>query len=194
MFKIFSFYGASLSCEGPYPYYHSMGPRDAKSCAQQGREQGYLFYVIGSTDHHFTFPGSYNSGRMGVWVESLRRDGVWKAIESRRTVALTGDRIQVAFTLNAESMGAGCPASKVREMSVAIMGGDRIDHVYVLYNNTLIHREYPIQRKSKSNQYKIFLEMGWTEKSKKIRWQVEINVSHQKNQTVEPQFRGYTGK
>ena len=36
--------------------------------------------------------------------------------------------------------------------------------------------------------------MGWGEKSKDTHWQVEVNVSNGKIQTVEPHFRGYEGK
>ncbi|MEZ4719329.1 MAG: hypothetical protein R2851_25055 [Caldilineaceae bacterium] len=91
--EIFSFHGLSLSSEGPYPYLHSMGPRHEQSTAEYGWEQGHVFGIIGSTDHHNAFPGSYGYGRLGVWAPALSRDAVWEAIAQRRTYALTGDRM-----------------------------------------------------------------------------------------------------
>ena len=98
--EIFSFHGLSESSEGAYPYLHSMGPRHEHSTAQYGWSQGHVFGVVGSTDHHNAFPGSYGYGRLGVWAESLSRDAIWNAIKARRTYVLTGDRIELAYSLN----------------------------------------------------------------------------------------------
>ncbi len=192
--EIFSFHGASEQSKGPFPYYHSMGPRDHKSCAQYGWAQGHIFGVIGSTDHHNAFPGSYGAGRMGVWADSLTRDGIWEAIDQRRTVALTGDRIQVMFSLNGQPMGAVCPADKEREIEISVEGCDRIDSLEILHNNTLLHRECPKSPKYGSSRYRIFLELGWGETPKATQWQVEIRVSDGKIQSAEPHFRGFNGK
>ena len=107
--EIFSFHGLSESSEGPYPYLHSMGPRHEQSTAQYGWEQGNLFGVVGSTDHHNAFPGSYGYGRMGVWAESCSREAIWEAIQKRRTYALTGDRINLQFSLNETAMAVFVP-------------------------------------------------------------------------------------
>jgi len=188
--EIFSFHGASERAEGPYPYLHSMGPRHARSCAQYGWEKGQIFGVIGSTDHHNAFPGSYGSGRMGVWAESLSRDGLWEAIKHRRTVALTGDRIQLKFSLNGHPMGAVCPPTEARHIHVEIVGDDRIDSIDLLHNNKIIHRECPEENSAKSGRFKCLLELGWGEKPADTTWQCQIKVSQGKIHHVEPHFRG----
>jgi len=93
----FSFHGSSESSESAYPYLHTMGPRHEQSCIQYGWSQGNIFGVIGSTDHHNAFPGSYGFGRLGVWSKSLTREAVWESIKKRRTYALTGDKIEFTF-------------------------------------------------------------------------------------------------
>ncbi|MEM6431490.1 MAG: DUF3604 domain-containing protein, partial [Deinococcota bacterium] len=77
--EIFSFHGQAESSEGPYPYLHSMGPRHEQSTAQYGWSQGHVFGLVGSTDHHNAFPGSYGYGRMAVWAENLSRETIWQA-------------------------------------------------------------------------------------------------------------------
>ena len=139
--EIFSFHGLSETSEGPYPYLHSMGPRDERSTARYGWEQGHVFGVIGSTDHHNAFPGSYGYGRMGVWAEALSRDAVWTAIAQRRTYALTGDRIDLAFSVNDRPMGAILGSTDDRWIDVAIRATDSIGYVDVLHNGRIIHRE-----------------------------------------------------
>jgi hypothetical protein len=52
-----------------------MGPRDGRSTAQYGLAQGNVFGLIGSTDHHSAYPGSYGHGRLGVWATELTRAG-----------------------------------------------------------------------------------------------------------------------
>ena len=95
--EIMSMHGASESDQAPYPYHHTMGPRDYRSTLQYGLAQGHRVGVMGSTDHHSAHPGSYGHGCLGVWAESLTRDSIWQAIQERRTYALTGDKIQLEF-------------------------------------------------------------------------------------------------
>ncbi len=192
--EIFSFHGCSESSTGPYPYLHSMGPRDVGSCAQAGWAAGHCFGVIGSTDHHSAFPGSYGSGCMGVWAEALTRDAIWQAITQRRTYALTGDRILLKVTLNGQPMGAVCPPNPVRQIAVAVSGGDAIDMIEVLLNNRIIHRESPLPpRAENEGRYKIHLEAGWGESSKPTPWDMAVGVSGGKLLSVEPRFRGRIG-
>ncbi|MFO7631763.1 MAG: DUF3604 domain-containing protein, partial [Caldilinea sp.] len=189
--EIFSFHGLSESSEGPYPYLHSMGPRHEHSTAQHGWAQGNIFGVVGSTDHHNAFPGSYGYGRLGVWAESLSRDTIWDAIAARRTYALTGDRIELAFALNGQPMGAVCPHSPERWIEVTVRGGDAIDAVEVLHNNRLVHRETVWPQKMKNGAFKVHVELGWGERDGFITWDVDLRVADGRLHAIEPRFRGY---
>ncbi len=189
--EIFSFHGLSESSEGPYPYLHSMGPRHELSTAQYGWSQGHLFGVVGSTDHHNAFPGSYGYGRMGVWAESLSRDAIWEAITARRTYALTGDRIELAFSLNGQPMGALCPPAEERWLEVAVDAGAAIDYIELLHNNTVIHRESVLPETVDRGRVKLFVEFGWGERPEATPWDVTLEVTGGTLLGVEPRFRGY---
>ena len=141
--EIMSMHGASESAVAARPYLHTMGPRDWQSMLQYGLEQGHIVGVVGSTDHHSAHPGSYGHGRVGVWADRLSREGIWNAIGNRRTYALTGDRIQLAFSINGAMMGSILPPTPQRDINVAVIGGDAIDYIELLHNNHVIHRWNP---------------------------------------------------
>lgn len=189
--EIFSFHGASESSEGPYPYLHSMGPRHQLSTAQYGWERGHIFGVIGSTDHHNAFPGSYGYGRMGVWAQALTRDDLWTAIQQRRTYALTGDRIELRFSVNDLLMGDVGPAAQERWVDVSVRGGDSIDYLEVLHNNQIIHRESIFPQRHTSGTFKVYIEMGWGEREQVMQWDFDLEIQQGTLLGVEPRFRGY---
>lgn len=189
--EIFSFHGLAESSEGPYPYLHSMGPRHAQSTAHYGWAQGNVFGVIGSTDHHNAFPGSYGYGRLGVWAAALTRDAIWEAIANRRTYALTGDRIDLAFALNGQPLGAICPPAAARWIEVDVCGGGALDYVEVLHNNQIIHRENIFAQPVEHGAYKFYLELGWGERAGATVWDVDLRVVGGVVRSVEPRLRGY---
>lgn len=190
--EIFSMHGLSESDDAPYPYLHTMGPRDGRSTMQHGLNMGKIFGVVGSTDHHSAHPGSYGHGRAAVWAKELTRDGLWEAIAARRTYALTGDRIELAFSINGQPMGSILPATRERQIEVSVVGGGAIDYVEVLHNNCVIHRwnadQYEVNKVDEP--VKAVLELGWGEKNCMVDWQVELEVLAGKILSVEPRFRG----
>ncbi len=189
--EIFSFHGLSEASEGPYPYLHSMGPRHEQSTAQYGWSQGNVFGVIGSTDHHNAFPGSYGYGRMGVWAESLTRNGIWDAIMNRRTYALTGDRIALAYALNEVPIGGHCDPTPERSLDVMVEAGSSIDYIEVLHNNRVIHREDILPKYGDPGPYKLYVEMGWAEQSEPYPWELDIQLQNGRLLSIEPHYRGY---
>lgn len=188
--EIFSFHGLSETSEGPYPYLHSMGPRHEHSTARYGWAQGNLFGVVGSTDHHNAFPGSYGYGRMGVWATSLNRDALWDAIHQRRTYALTGDNILLQFSVNEHPMGSLIPADSTRWINVNVAGNDAIDYVDVLHNNRIIHRENVLTQPVTDGYFKLYIEMGWGEQAEPFSWDVKIDIEDGRVHHIEPRLRG----
>jgi hypothetical protein len=173
-----------------------MGPRDWQSTYQYGLAQGHIVGAVGSTDHHSAHPGSYGHGRMAVWSESLTRDAIWDAIKARRTYALTGDKITLAFAVNEGVMGSVLAPTPERHIQCQVQGGAAIDYVEVLHNNHVIQRISTWEKeKSAHNLYagpfKIYLELGWGEKGENVNWQAELQVVDGELLDVEPRFRGH---
>jgi hypothetical protein len=195
--EIMSMHGASESPEAPYPYLHTMGPRDWQSMYQYGLAQGHLAGAIGSTDHHSAHPGSYGHGRLAVWAESLDRAAIWEAVKARRTYALTGDRIALAFSINDQQMGSILPRTPTRQIKAAVEGGGAVDYVELLHNNRVIKRVSPIDIYGSnlpdpfSSPLKILLEVGWGRKGENIDWEVALDVVNGQLMDVEPRFRGH---
>jgi hypothetical protein len=193
--EIMSMHGASEADQAPYPYLHRMGPRDGRNTLQYGLSMGNIVGVVGSTDHHSAYPGSYGHGRVGLWAQSLTRDSIWDAILSRRTYALTGDRIQLAFTLNNQFMGSVIQPNPKRHIEIFIDAGYSLDDIELIYNNRLINcwkGELLARETSDDTEqvYKVCLEMGWGDKEKYVDWEVMMEVQDGEIISVEPRFRG----
>jgi len=194
--EIMSMHGCAESADAPRPYLHTMGPRDWESTYQYGLAQGQIVGVKGSTDHHSGHPGSYGHGRLGVWAEALTREAIWAAIQERRTYALTGDNIQLDFTLNGAPMGSLLPATAERELAVTVQAGAAIDYVEVLHNNRIIER---LNRHALSDAaadpfsgpIQLHFEVGWAERNEDIDWAVELRVAQGELLAIEPRFRGH---
>lgn len=190
--EIMSMHGASESPAAPYPYLHTMGPRDWHSTWQYGLAQGHIVGAIGSTDHHSAHPGSYGHGRMAVWAAALTRDAVWDAIQQRRTVALTGDNIALAFAINGHVLGSVVAPAAEREIVVTVDGCDTIDTVDVIHNNTVLHRHSGHSpAPAGDTTYKVYFEVGWGKKNVTVDWQISLTIEQGKLTGVEPRLRGH---
>ena len=188
--EIISFHGSAESCDGDVPYLHAMGPRDEAGTARHGWRMGHRFGVIGSTDHHNAGPGSYGFGKMAAWLPELTRAGLWNAMNQRRTYAVSGDRIALAFTVNGAAMGDVTPHADDREIEVAVTGGDSIDYVELLHDEQIVHRQSIFPSQALAGRAKVHVEVGWGEASSTIPWEVELRVKDGNLLDVEPRFRG----
>jgi len=190
--EMMSMHGMAESTDGPFPYLHTMGPRDERSTVQYGLRTGHVFGVIGSTDHHSAHPGSYGHGRAAVWATELSRDGIWEAIAARRTYALTGDRIALAFSLNAQPMGSLVPANTDRRIEISVVGGSALDYVEIIYNNRCLNRWSVCGPEPNlfKEPVKVFLEVGWGQKDIPVDWHVTLEVVEGSLLSAEPRFRG----
>lgn len=201
--EIMSMHGASESDRAPYPYLHTMGPRDGRSTYLYGLSQGKIAGVIGSTDHHSAHPGSYGHGRAGVWAASLNRDAIWEALLARRTYALTGDRIALAYSVNGHPMGTnmGTPMGGMlrqtdeRQVDIYVEAGDAIDAIELIHNNRVLQRwSIPDDENTGARwqgRCKVHLELGWDDKNRDVDWEVGLKVTGGTLIGVEPRFRGH---
>ncbi len=188
--EIMSMHGCAESDDAPFPYLHTMGPRDGRSTMQAGLANGHRFGVIGSTDHHSAHPGSYGHGRLGVWARELSREGIWEALRARRVWALTGDRIEVGLAVNGAMMGSELPWRESREIDINVIGGAPIASVELLCSNEVIERFAPKGRDRGDKHWKVALETGWGELEAETAWSVDLSISGGRLIGVEPRFRG----
>ncbi len=191
--EIYSMHGAAESPAASPRYLHTMGPLDWESSLQYGLSQGHMVGVVGSTDHHSAHPGSYGHGRVGVWAPALTRTAIWDALIARRTYALTGDRIQLAFAINGHPMGAAAIMGPERQIAVQVTGGDALDTIEVLHNNRVIHRWTPplLHETALPATVKVHLEVGWGARGENVDWDVTLRVAEGELLAVEPRFRGH---
>ena len=104
--EIFSRHGCSFDDTSPYPFLAVMGPRGYYGTAEYGYKLGYRFGLVGSSDDQTGYPGSWGSGRMGVYANSLSRNSIWKAFKKRQVYAVTGDKIKANFKVNGAEIGS----------------------------------------------------------------------------------------
>jgi hypothetical protein len=188
--EMMSMHGCGEYDNAPRNYLHTMGPRDAGSMAQRGLELGHTFGFIGSTDHHSAHPGSYGYGRAMVWADELTRDGIWDGIRSRRTYAVTGDRIMLATSVNGAVMGTRTKVPGIREIAVDVVGGDSVDYVEVVRNGEVISRVAPNRVSEVRFDGVLSVSVGWGEVGVKVDWDVELEVGGGRILAVEPRLHG----
>ena len=212
--EIVSMHGSAESDGAEFPYLHSMGPRHGTNTMQDGLARGYHFGVTGSTDHHSAHPGSHGYGKVAVWAEELTREALWKAFAARRTYAVTGDRIRLAFGLNDAFMGDIVPYTARREITVDVKAGDAVDYVEFIKNNRVIRRvngpavspdevattaapgsdvavsRHPAEAGSPMRG-KVFVELGWGDTGAEVDWDVSIDVAGGTLLDREPRLHGH---
>ncbi|MDY6866990.1 MAG: DUF3604 domain-containing protein [Chloroflexota bacterium] len=195
LIEMFSMHGCAEGRETTWPYLHSMGPSDGHSSMQHGLALGHRFGLLANTDHHSAFPGSYGRGRTGLWAPELSRQDIWEALRTRRTYALTGDRIDLRFSINGNLMGTDAPPAKKRRIKIDVNAGGAISYIDLIKNNHLLKRFTPadntfVPHSGDMRRAKLYLEVGWGEKHKTAPWEVDIKLGNARILSVEPRFRG----
>ncbi|MDA3951831.1 MAG: DUF3604 domain-containing protein [Spirochaeta sp.] len=200
--EIISMHGLAESDDGTFPYLHTMGPLDGENTMAGGLNHGLHFGVLGSTDHHSAHPGSFGYGRTAVWAPELTREAIWEAILARRTYAVSGDRIELAFSLNGFPMGSVVSsAAPRRSIHVRTVAGGAIDRIEVVKNGVLMSRYDHAAAVAESTSAaatlppgmirgKAVIEMGWGQKGEAVDWDVTITPRGAAVLGVEPRLRG----
>ncbi|QDC10040.1 hypothetical protein FHY55_12635 [Oceanicola sp. D3] len=178
--EIFSMHGCSESDTSPFPMkIGSPGGRSTDQTIQRNLAQGLRFGFTASTDSHRGFPGAYGEGLMAALVEDVSRDGVIDAIRNRRTYALTGDKIEVAFSVDGALMGADITASGQVEVEFDVQGRDQIDRVELVLNNEVVGSFGPEPETTGQGASQLRMEWGWgpwgdLDKSRVVDWAFDI--------------------
>ena len=188
-----SMHGCAETSESPRSYLHSMGPVDGHSTMQWGLAQGHVFGVVGNTDHHSAFPGSYGHGRMAVFADGAGRDGIWDGIMARRTVALTGDNIHLLSAVGDVMTGGVMAPDGDARLEIEAVAGGEIETIDVIRNGELFARVSPALEPAPltgGGETILYLELGWGARGKSHRWTGEIAVQGGEITGLEPRFRG----
>ncbi|HOJ39335.1 MAG TPA: DUF3604 domain-containing protein [bacterium] len=166
--EVFSLHGSSEGILTPQGQERNLnlGPLTSGGTLQDGLNQGLIVGVIGSNDSP-GLPGRWGLGRAGVWAEELTRPSLWEAISRRRTVAVTGDRINLAATCEGQFMGSVFPAGKRVDVEVCVVASDSLDRVELIHNGSVVETlalsgpNFSPAGSKKKKRYKVRLEMGW---------------------------------
>ncbi|MCZ4312126.1 hypothetical protein O4H66_01810 [Comamonadaceae bacterium G21597-S1] len=164
--EVYSEHGNGADDRGPLDYFsHSMGGRQTSNTASAGLRSGLRFGFVGSSDNHAGFPGAYGEGLMAALARDFSRQGIFEAIQARRTYALTGDRIEVDFSVDGAPMGSSIDAGSAVEVAFAVRGRDEIDVVEVIQDGHVVHRAYAQDPVDMAQAFaapvQLRLEWGW---------------------------------
>ena len=191
--EMYSRHGLAESDMGDYPYLHDMGPRHWEGTIQYGLEQGHKFGIMGSTDQHSGYPGSYGDGRIGVLAPSLTRDAIWDALRTRHVCCATGDKINIDFRLNDAFMGDVVRGNS-RRIYLNVEGESCIDYIDIIKNGRVLARmngpHIPVMPEGNNVRCKIKMEFGWNREEQYVHWQGKLGIDKGVINNVIPCFRG----
>jgi hypothetical protein len=166
LLEIYSEWGNAEHDRASFGYIrHTEGGRWTRNTLQYLLAQGHRFGVIASSDDHLGYPGGYREGLAAVKASALTREAIFDALRNRRTYGVTGDRINLDFTVNGRLMGQELPFARERELKVSAAGWDQIDRVEIVKNNRVLHRDFPMDRLPASTSWQkpvlVRFEYGW---------------------------------
>ena len=190
--EIFSMHGCSIDEDTPFPMLHDMGTLKGSGTAITGWKQNKIFGVIGSTDHHGGYPGSFGSGRMGVLAKNNTKKELWNSFKKRRVFAVTGDKINLSFKINNHEMGSKIKKCKKRSIIINTSSISSISHIILLKNDKRF-KIFNIKSKKiikKSIKGSLEIAWGWGNKNSIIKWNGEIKLERGKIIDLHSCFRG----
>lgn len=191
--EMFSRHGLAESDLCDYNYLHDMGPRVYEGTVQYGLAQGHKFGIIGSTDQHAGYPGSYGDGRVAVISPGLKRNSVWDALQNRSVYCVTGDKILIDFRVNDAQMGQVINAN-TRKIYFRVEGENYIDYVDLIKNGECIARVNgpfaPVIPDDKLVRAKVKIDFGWGSQEEPYRWDGSVKITEGVINSVTPCFRG----
>lgn len=142
--EVFSEHGCTESIRAPGAMLrHSMGGRSSANTIVRQLKKGSRFGFVASTDSHRGYPGAYGEGIVGVWAEELTRESLFEAVRARRTYAVTGDRIELEFSINGRPMGSELAATTDRQIDIRVEAQDAIAVIELVRNGRVIERHFP---------------------------------------------------
>ena len=196
--EVFSVHGCSESDEewiGLRGNSH-LGPGTAGATYQDALNLGLHLGAMCSTDNWSNMPGHYGQGLTACLAGELTREGLWEAFLARRVYGVTGDRIQLEFTVNGAPMGSICEASLRQQVRVKVRGSDALDRIEVLRGGRVIATHchqgaWDSPRPGVRTRFKLRVEAGWGPRLNELdvpdrQWQGELLLSEGRFLNYEP--------
>jgi hypothetical protein len=194
--EIISMHGCSETSLTDRPFLHSMGPSDGCSTARHGLGLGHVFGVIGNTDHHSGYPGSYGHGRTCLYAPANSPGALWDALLQRRSTALTGDCCHLFIALADDPQGSVVGPASGALLDLEAIGGSFIDFIDIVHNGKIVRRitpdldASPVEAPGGETETILVLELGWGERGKTHRWEGSLELEGGTILAVEPRWRG----
>jgi len=187
--EIFSLHGCSESDEewiGLRKNWH-MGPGAGGGTIEDGLARGLKMGIIASTDAHYGIPAVYGGGLMACYAERLTRKALWDAFMARRVYGVTGDRIELDFTVEDAVMGRQVRKAGAVGMRVRVRGCDAIDRIELMRAGRVIathchNGTWDVPPGAQRTRFKLRIEVGWGPKPVDVphaaprRWRCAIEV------------------
>jgi hypothetical protein len=185
--EICSIHGSSEACVAPVDMVSnaSMGPRASGSTFHDALARGYRIGVIGSNDYE-GLAGRWGIGRAAVWATDCTREAIWDALLARRTYGVTGDRIELDFSINGQPMGSVLQSSRTVAAEVTAVGSHAIDRIELVHNGRVVatanHTGNWAPPAAGTACYKFRVEAGWGPaerygfKPKGIGWAMRLDL------------------
>lgn len=194
--EMVSMHGCSETSLTHRPFLHSMGPCDGFNTIHNGWNEGHVFGVMGNTDHHSGFPGSYGHGRSFVYAPENTTNALWDAIHARHTGALTGDNVHL-FTMMDGALGGDIVAPGENcFVDVEAVAPSFIDCIDLIKNGRVVQRitpqitPAPISVTEGELETILALQLGWGARNSFHDWSGTITIDGGHVDALEPRFRG----
>jgi hypothetical protein len=187
--EVFSIHGCSETDEewiGLRQNSH-LGPGAAGGTYQDALDRGLHLGAMCSTDNWSNMPGHYGQGLMACSARELTRDSLWEAFLARRVYGVTGDRIQLGFTINGAPMGSILKASRQQEIRIDVRGSDALDRIEILRSGRVLATHchqgtWDMPGPGVRSRLKLRLEVGWGPRPNEMQlpdrhWRGELSLS-----------------
>ncbi|MEM4314513.1 MAG: DUF3604 domain-containing protein [Thermoplasmata archaeon] len=141
-------YECSKKDGNPVPECQSIWPPFERGYIKDALIAGWRVGFTGGGDDHIGhagtgFPGgrcNYKDGLTGVFATELTRKGIWDGLWNRRTIATTGDRIFLYYTVNNYPLGSEINAKKARKriFNIIFHGTDTLNKIEIIRNGNVV--------------------------------------------------------
>ena len=190
--EIFSMHGCSIDEDNPFTMLHDMGTLKGSGTAVTGWKKNKIFGVIGSTDHHGGYPGSFGHGKMAVISKDNSKESLWRSFKKRKVYAVTGDKINLSFKINGKEMGSKINKLSKRSIIINASSISSLSSV-ILFKNDNKFKIFNIKSKKKiENEITGSLEIawGWGEKNNIVEWNGKLYLEKGRILDFQNCFRG----
>lgn len=152
-------------------------------------QRGFRVGFVANSDGHSGRPGAEHPGASDhfgvkggltcVYAKSLTKQGLWEALNNRRTYATTGERMVIAVTSDGHWMGEEYSTPHAPRISVSVTGTCDLERVLLMREATIVHEIPPANPTEASDVIRI----SWggargIDRNKTTVWDGSLQVSN----------------